>query len=124
MSASVTFIQSCPVLACRAAAESRSQGCLMLALSPSHEKRLILLLAGMQFCHIVDFMVLMPLGPQLMRLLHIGPAEFGFLVAASTLSAGLAGFACAFIIDRFDRRRMLLAIFSGFLLATASCGLA
>ncbi len=96
----------------------------MLTLSPAHEKRLILLLAGMQFCHIVDFMVLMPLGPQLMRLLHIGPAQFGFLVAAYTLSAGLAGFASAFIIDRFDRRRMLLTIFSGFLLATASCGLA
>ncbi len=95
-----------------------------LPLDARQESRLILLLAGMQFCHIVDFMVLMPLGPQLMRLLHIGPAEFGFLVAAYTLSAGLAGFGCAFIIDRFDRRRMLLTVFSGFLMATASCGLA
>ncbi|MGH8492960.1 MAG: MFS transporter [Moraxellaceae bacterium] len=97
---------------------------LSLPLNAQHENRLILLLAGMQFCHIVDFMVLMPLGPQLMRLLQIGPAEFGFLVAAYTLSAGLAGFASAFVIDRFDRRRMLLVIFAGFLLATASCGLA
>lgn len=96
----------------------------MLRLSPAHEKRLILLLAGIQFCHIVDFMILMPLGPQLMRLLGISAAQFGFLVAAYTLSAGLAGFASAFIIDRFDRRRMLLTVFTGFLLATAACGFA
>lgn len=93
-------------------------------LTPRQEKHLVLLLAGIQFCHIVDFMVLMPLGPQLMRLLAITPAQFGFLVAAYTFSAGIAGFACAFIIDRFDRRRLLLAIFSGFLLATLACGFA
>ena len=93
-------------------------------LSPAHEKRLILLLAGIQFCHIVDFMILMPLGPQLMRLLDISAAQFGFLVAVYTLSAGLAGFASAFVIDRFDRRRMLLTVFSGFVLATAACGFA
>jgi predicted MFS family arabinose efflux permease len=93
-------------------------------LTHHREKQLILLLAGMQFCHIVDFMILMPLGPQLMRLLHISPADFGRLVSAYTLAAGAAGFATAFVIDHFDRRRMLLAIFGGFLLATLACGLA
>ncbi len=93
-------------------------------LSPAHERNLVLLLAGMQFCHIVDFMILMPLGPQLMRLLDITSSQFGFLVAAYTFSAGIAGFACAFVIDRFDRRRMLLVIFTGFLLATLACGFA
>jgi predicted MFS family arabinose efflux permease len=93
-------------------------------LSAAHEKRLVMLLAGIQFCHIVDFMVMMPLGPQLMRLLAISPAQFGFLVAAYTLSAGLAGFASAFIIDRFDRRRMLLMVFAGFTFATLACGFA
>lgn len=93
-------------------------------LSPSRENRLVALLAAMQFCHIVDFMVLMPLGPQLMRLMQITPAQFGFLVAAYTLSAGLAGFVCAFIVDRFDRRRMLLTILAGFLLATLACAMA
>ncbi|MDI1300346.1 MAG: MFS transporter [bacterium] len=95
-----------------------------LILTPAAEKNLVRLLAGIQFCHIVDFMILMPLGPQLMRLLHITPGQFGLLVAAYTLSAGLAGFACAFIIDRFDRRRMLLGVFSGFVLATLACGFA
>lgn len=93
-------------------------------LSATGERRLILLLAGIQFCHIVDFMVMMPLGPLLMRLLQISPAEFGLLVSAYTLAAGIAGFACAFVIDRFDRRRLLLVIFTGFVLATAACGLA
>lgn len=97
---------------------------MSLLLSPVQEKRLVLLLAGIQFCHIVDFMVIMPLGPQLMRLLHISPAQFGLLVAAYTLSAGLAGFLFTFFIDRFDRRRILLSLFAGFLLATAACALA
>jgi predicted MFS family arabinose efflux permease len=95
-----------------------------LTLSTSAEKNLVRLLAGIQFCYIVDFMILMPLGPQLMRLLHITPGQFGMLVAAYSLSAGVAGFASAFIIDRFDRRRMLIGVFSGFLLATLACGFA
>lgn len=93
-------------------------------LSPPRERQLIFLLAGIQFCHIVDFMILMPLGPQLMRVLNMSPAQFGLLVSAYTLAAGVAGFACAFVIDRFDRRRLLLVIFAGFLLATFACGLA
>lgn len=93
-------------------------------LSAARERQLILLLAALQFCHIVDFMVLMPLGPQLMRVLGISPGEFGLLVASYTLSAGIAGFVCTFIIDRFDRRHLLLGIFTGFLLATLSCALA
>lgn len=96
----------------------------ILPLDAPRERRLILLLAGIQFCHIVDFMVLMPLGPQLMRLLGISTAQFGLLVSAYTLAAGLAGFAFAFVIDRFDRRRLLLGIFTGFLLATSACAFA
>lgn len=93
-------------------------------LSPARERQLIFVLAGLQFCHIVDFMIIMPLGPQLMRQLALTPAQFGWLVSAYTLAAGLAGFACAFVIDRFDRRRLLLMLFAGFLAATVACGLA
>jgi len=88
------------------------------------EKHLVLLLAGIQFCHIVDFMVMMPLGPQLMRVLHITPAEFGLLVSAYTLSAGVAGFVSAFFIDHYDRRRLLLGLFTGFIVATLACAFA
>ncbi len=95
-----------------------------LTLAPRQERLLILTLAGIQFCHIVDFMVMMPLGPQLMRVLGIGTGEFGLLVSAYTFSAGLAGLVSAFLIDQVDRRRMLLVLFVGFVLATLACGLA
>ncbi|HET8731720.1 MAG TPA: MFS transporter [Moraxellaceae bacterium] len=95
-----------------------------LPLPPDRERPLVLLLASIQFCHIVDFMVLMPLGPQLMRLLLITPAQFGLLVSAYTLAAGLTGFAFSFFADRFDRRPLLLGLFAGFLVATLACGLA
>jgi predicted MFS family arabinose efflux permease len=95
-----------------------------IPLSHRHERQLIFILAGINFCHIVDFMVMMPLGPQLMRLLHISTAQFSLLVSAYTFSAGLSGFASAFIVDHIDRRRMMLMLFAGFLLATLACGLA
>ncbi|MEO8425488.1 MAG: hypothetical protein ABI651_00100 [Verrucomicrobiota bacterium] len=55
------------------------------------ERSLLLLLAAVQFTHVMDFMIMMPLGPQLMRDLHIGPGRFSALVAAYTISAGLIG---------------------------------
>src|SRR5881397_2332161 len=72
------------------------------------ERSLLLLLAAVQFTHIVDFMILMPLGPQLMRELHIGPGHFSALVAAYTISSGVVGLLAAPFIDRFDRRKLLL----------------
>jgi len=54
-------------------------------MKPLPERWLLLLLAAVQFTHIVDFMILMPLGPQLMRDLHIGPSQFSALVAAYTI---------------------------------------
>ena len=73
------------------------------------ERSLLLLLAAVQFTHIVDFMVMMPLGPQLMRDLQIGPQYFSTLVAAYTVSSGVIGLLTAPFIDRFDRRKLLLA---------------
>jgi predicted MFS family arabinose efflux permease len=88
------------------------------------ERLLVLILASVQFTHIMDFMVLMPLGPQLMRVLHISAREFSFLVAAYTLSAALSAFLTALYIDRFDRKRALLFLYAGFVVSTLLCGLA
>jgi predicted MFS family arabinose efflux permease len=85
---------------------------------------LLLTLAAIQFTHIVDFMIMMPLGPQFMRLFGIGPQQFGFLVSAYTFAAAGSGFLAAFVIDRYDRKRALLALYAGFIGATALCGLA
>jgi len=85
------------------------------------EKSLLFLLAAVQFTHIVDFMVMMPLGPQLMRDLHIGPARFSTLVAAYTVSSGVFGLLAAPFIDRFDRRKLLLFAYGGFIVGTLFC---
>lgn len=95
-----------------------------VTLSPGVERKLVWLLAAMQFAHIMDFMVMMPLGPQLMRVLGITTDQFGWLVSAYTVTAGIAGFVSVFLVDRFDRRHALTTLFAGFLLATLACGLA
>jgi predicted MFS family arabinose efflux permease len=77
-----------------------------------------------QFTHVVDFMIMMPLGPQFMRLFAIGPQQFGFMVSAYAFAAAASGFVAAFWIDRFDRRRALLGLYAGFIVATALCGIA
>jgi len=87
------------------------------------ERTLLLLLAAVQFTHILDFMVIMPLGEQLMRELAIGPGEFSHLVAAYTISAGVVGLLTAPFMDRFDRRKVLLLAYAGFILGTLACAL-
>ena len=87
------------------------------------ERTLLLLLAAVQFTHILDFMVMMPLGQQLMRELSISPAEFSHLVAAYTISAGVVGFLAAPFMDRYDRRKVLLITYAGFFLGTLACAL-
>src|SRR6266496_1384981 len=87
------------------------------------ERSLLLLLAAVQFAHIVDFMILMPLGPQLMRDLAIGPGHFSALVAAYTISSGIVGLLTAPFIDRFDRRKLLLFAYAGFIAGTLACAL-
>lgn len=82
------------------------------------------MLAALQFTHVVDFMIMMPLGPQFMRLFGIDPRQFGLLVSAYTFAAAISGFVAAFRIDRLDRKRALLALYGGFVVATALCGLA
>ena len=93
-------------------------------LTPRRERWLLLTLAGIQFTHILDFMIMMPLGPQFTRLFGISNAEFGVLVSAYTLSAGASGLLAATYVDRFSRKRLLLTMYTLFGLATLACGLA
>jgi len=87
------------------------------------EKLILWTLAAINFTHIVDFMILMPLGPQLMRIFEITPREFGLLVSSYTLSAGVSSFLGAFVLDKYDRRTILLWVFLGFLIGTIACAL-
>ncbi|RME89189.1 MAG: MFS transporter [Candidatus Hydrogenedentota bacterium] len=87
------------------------------------EKTLLRLLAALQFTHIVDFMIIMPLGPKLMRDLNVTPGQFGMLVSAYTVAAGIAGFFSSFWIDRFSRKLALLVSYAGFIAGTILCSL-
>lgn len=94
------------------------------ALDPARERLLLWMLAGIQFAHILDFMVIMPLGPVLMEELAIDARQFGLLVSSYTFTAALAGMAMALVADRFERKRLLLVVFALFGLATLACALA
>jgi len=89
-----------------------------------NERLLLFTLAAVQFTHIMDFMIMMPLGPEFMRAFGISPTQFGFLVSSYSFSAGVAGFAAGFFMDRFDRKRALLVLYGGFVLGTLCCALA
>ncbi len=93
-------------------------------LSPRRETWLLLTLTGIQFTHILDFMIMMPLGPQFTQLFGISDAQFGLLVSAYTLAAGVSGLAASTFIDRFGRKRLLLVLYGLFAAATLACGLA
>lgn len=84
---------------------------------------LLLVLTAVQFCHILDFVLMMPLAPLLMRSLHISAREFGLLVSAYTFAAAASGLVAAAFMDRYDRKRMLLFLLAGFGVGTLLCGL-
>ena len=92
-------------------------------LSKSREELLILLLALVNFTNIIDFMVLMPLGPQINRVFHLDPQSWSMLVASYSLAAAFSGVASVFYIDKIDRKKMLLLSYIGFTVATLVCGL-
>ena len=85
---------------------------------------MLLLLSGIQFCHVLDFMIMMPLGPFLISALGISTQEFAFLVASYSFSAAAAGLLMAPVVDRFERKQFLLGVFLAFTIATLMCALA
>lgn len=89
-----------------------------------HELLVLLILAAVQFTTIVDFMIVMPLGPQLMRTFNIGPDKFSLIVSSYTFAAGIAGLVASAVVDRFARRATFMILYFGFLLGTLLCALA
>ena len=89
-----------------------------------NEPLLIFILAVIQFTHIIDFMIMMPLGKQFMELYDITPQQFSMLVSSYAFSAFVAGLIGALYIDRFDRRHALLVLYIGFTTGTFVCAMA
>jgi predicted MFS family arabinose efflux permease len=90
----------------------------------SYERLIILLLTLTQFTVVLDFMVMSPLGDILIKRLDISPGEFSVLVSSYAIAAGISGFLTAGFADRFDRKKILLFFYSGFILGTLFCALA
>ncbi|HZW20660.1 MFS transporter [Noviherbaspirillum sp.] len=99
----------------------------MSTLNPNlqkNERLFLLVLAGIQFTHILDFMIMMPLGPQLIRVMQIDTHEFGLLLSSYTFTAAASGLLAATYVDRFDRRKLMLTLYVLFIVATLLCGIA
>jgi predicted MFS family arabinose efflux permease len=84
----------------------------------------LVLLAAVQFTHVLDFMIVMPLEPRFEAELHISTEQFGFMVSVYGLAASLAALLLASWLDRFDRKATLLALYAGFTISTFLCGVA
>ncbi|GGY74197.1 MFS transporter [Pseudoduganella plicata] len=97
---------------------------MTIPLSDTRERLVLWLLALIQFTVIMDFMVMMPLSPQLMLAFDISAAQFSGAVSAYAWCAGLSGLLAATYIDRFERKRLLLAVFMLFNLSNLACALA
>jgi predicted MFS family arabinose efflux permease len=89
-----------------------------------YQKVLIAILGFLQFTVILDFMIISPLGAIVMPTLQISPQQFGLAVSSYAFSAGASGFLAAGFADRFDRKRLLLFFYFGFMLGTLLCALA
>lgn len=92
--------------------------------SSFNERIIIALLFAIQFTHILDFVIMMPLGPKFMRFFSIGPDKFSVVVSAYTFSAAISGLIASFFMDRFDRRSAIITLFVGFTVGTFACALA
>ena len=96
------------------------------ALTPfsPYQKTVVGMLAFLQFAVILDFMLMAPMGALIMPALAIEPKQFGLVVSAYAFSAAASGLLTAGFADRFDRKRLLLLFYSGFVVGTLWCGLA
>ncbi|MCB0394336.1 MAG: MFS transporter, partial [Bdellovibrionales bacterium] len=89
-----------------------------------YQKFIVAILAFLQFTIILDFMILSPLSAILIPELKISASQFGLVVSSYAFSAGTSGFLAASFADKFDRKRMLLFFYTGFILGTFFCGIA
>jgi MFS transporter, DHA1 family, inner membrane transport protein len=89
-----------------------------------NQNTIILLLCALNFTHVLDFMILMPLGNFLIPSLHLSSSQFALLVGAYPISAAISSFTSGFFVDKFDRKKILLIGYTGFIIGTLGCGLA
>src|SRR6476660_5866228 len=94
-----------------------------LAKFSPHEKFVITILALTQFTVVLDFMVMSPLGDMLMKSMNLSTSQFGFAVSSYAFSAGISGLLTAGFADKFDRKKLLVFFYTGFILGTFFCSI-
>ncbi len=99
------------------------EGCSTMKLT-RYQVTVVAILAFLQFTVVLDFMILSPLGALLMKAMRVTPAQFGLVVSAYALSAAVSGLLAAGFADRFDRKKLLLFFYCGFVAGTFLCGAA
>jgi predicted MFS family arabinose efflux permease len=100
-----------------------NQKSAQVPLTPYH-KLVIALLAIIQFTVVLDFMVMAPLGDLLMKNMHLGASQFASAVSVYAFAAGGSGILAAGFADKYDRKKLLLIFYIGFILGTLMCGTA
>ena len=85
---------------------------------------LLLVLASVQFCHVLDFIIIVPLGPALEHSLRVDTRQFGLIVSSYGFTACVTALLMSRWVDRFDRKRSLLLLFGGFIVGTFLCAVA
>ena len=88
------------------------------------ERAIIALVGAIQFVNILEFVMVMPLGPDFARALGIPASRIGFIGGSYTAAACIAGLAGSFFLDRFPRRTVIVTAMAGLVGSTASCALA
>src|SRR4051812_34323413 len=88
-----------------------------------YQKLVLAVLALLQFTVILDFMIIAPIGYILTKDLDITTKQFGWVVSSYIFSAATAGIISAGFIDKYDRKKVLLFFFTGFIIGTVFCAL-
>jgi predicted MFS family arabinose efflux permease len=91
---------------------------------PVSERAVIFLIGAVQFVNILDFVMVMPLGPDFARGLGIESSHIGYIAGSYTAAASVAGLVGGAFLDRFDRRKALAVSMLGLVVATGAGGLA
>jgi predicted MFS family arabinose efflux permease len=94
------------------------------AVFTGYEWFIVAVITFIQFTVILDFMVLSPLSAILIPEMHITPSQFGLVVSVYAFSAGASGLLAAGFADNFDRKRLLMFFYTGFVIGTALCAMA
>ena len=89
----------------------------------SNEKLIITILFFVQFTHMVDFVVMMPLGPKLVRAFALTPNQFSYVISSYAFAAAIMGLISSFFVDNYDRKKVLIFFYAGFLIANIFCAL-